>query len=61
LRRLPLDELKIDKSFVIGMVRDASDNVIGRSTIDPAHNMGWPSWPKAWKTRQPGAAAHARL
>jgi diguanylate cyclase (GGDEF)-like protein len=40
LRRLPLQELKIDKSFVIGMVRDASDNVIVRSTIDLAHNMG---------------------
>jgi len=40
LRRLPLDELKIDKSFVIGMIRDASDNVIVRSTIDLAHNMG---------------------
>jgi len=40
LRRLPLDELKIDKSFVIGMVRDANDNVIVRSTIDLAHNMG---------------------
>jgi diguanylate cyclase (GGDEF)-like protein len=40
LRRLPLDELKIDKSFVIGMVRDASDDVIVRSTIDLAHNMG---------------------
>jgi diguanylate cyclase (GGDEF)-like protein len=40
LRRLPLDELKIDKSFVMGMVRDANDQVIVRSTIDLAHNMG---------------------
>jgi len=40
LRRLPLHELKIDKSFVMGMVRDSSDNVIVRSTIDLAHNMG---------------------
>ncbi|MEO8751253.1 MAG: EAL domain-containing protein [Casimicrobiaceae bacterium] len=40
LRRLPLDELKIDKSFVMGMARDASDNVIVRSTIELAHNMG---------------------
>ena len=40
LRRLPLHELKIDKSFVMGMVRDASDDVIVRSTIDLAHNMG---------------------
>ena len=40
LRRLPLNELKIDKSFVMGMERDASDAVIVRSTIDLAHNMG---------------------
>ena len=40
LRRLPLHELKIDKSFVMSMVRDASDTVIVRSTIDLAHNMG---------------------
>jgi len=40
LRRLPLNELKIDKSFVMGMVRDASDAVIVRSTIELAHNTG---------------------
>jgi len=40
LRRLPVHELKIDKSFVIGMSADASDALIVRSTIDLAHNMG---------------------
>ena len=40
LKRLPLDELKIDKSFVIGMERDADDAKIVRSTIDLAHNLG---------------------
>jgi diguanylate cyclase (GGDEF)-like protein len=40
LRRLPVQTLKIDKSFVLGMTRDASDAVIVRSTIDLAHNMG---------------------
>jgi EAL domain-containing protein (putative c-di-GMP-specific phosphodiesterase class I) len=40
LRRLPVDELKIDKSFVMNMARDASDAMIVRSTIDLAHNMG---------------------
>jgi diguanylate cyclase (GGDEF)-like protein len=40
LRRLPVHELKIDKSFVIGMASDASDALIVRSTIDLAHNMG---------------------
>jgi EAL domain-containing protein (putative c-di-GMP-specific phosphodiesterase class I) len=40
LRRLPLHELKIDKTFITGMARDASDAVIVRSTIELAHNMG---------------------
>jgi diguanylate cyclase (GGDEF)-like protein len=40
LRRLPLHELKIDKSFVQKMALDASDAMIVRSTIDLAHNMG---------------------
>ena len=39
LRRLPLSELKIDKSFVLGMCTDANDDVIVRSTIELAHNM----------------------
>ncbi len=40
LRRLPLDELKIDKSFVLHMDEDANDAVIVRSTVDLAHNLG---------------------
>ena len=40
LKRLPVNELKIDRSFVMGMVSDASDAVIVRSTVDLAHNMG---------------------
>ena len=40
MRRLPLHELKIDKTFVTGMARDANDAVMVRSTIDLAHNMG---------------------
>ncbi len=40
LRHLPVHELKIDKTFVMGMARDPSDAVIVRSTIDLAHNMG---------------------
>jgi diguanylate cyclase (GGDEF)-like protein len=40
LKHLPVSELKIDKSFVIGMVNDADDGVIVRSTIDLAHNLG---------------------
>ncbi|RKP45562.1 putative bifunctional diguanylate cyclase/phosphodiesterase [Trinickia fusca] len=40
LKRMPVDELKIDKSFVMGMVLHRDDETIVRSTIDLAHNMG---------------------
>jgi len=40
LKRLPVDELKIDKSFVMGMERDEGDATIVRSTVDLAHNLG---------------------
>ena len=40
LKRLPVDELKIDKSFVMNMTRDDDDAVIVRSTIELGHNMG---------------------
>ncbi len=40
LQRLPLDEIKIDKSFVFGMLESHNDGVIVRSTIDLAHNLG---------------------
>lgn len=40
LKRLPVDEIKIDKAFVMDMSDDVNDAVIVRSTIDLAHNMG---------------------
>jgi len=40
LKQLPVDELKIDKSFVIGLDSDQSNDAIVRSTIDLAHNLG---------------------
>lgn len=40
LKQLPVDKLKIDKSFVIHMNEDDSDAMIVRSTIDLAHNLG---------------------
>lgn len=39
LRRLPIDELKIDRSFITGLLT-GEDDVIVRSTIDLAHNLG---------------------
>ena len=40
LKRLPVDELKIDKSFVLNMEKDIDDARIVRSTIDLAHGLG---------------------
>ena len=40
LKRLPVDELKIDKSFVSDMEENDNDAVIVRSIIDLAHNLG---------------------
>ena len=40
LKNLPINELKIDKSFVIGLDTDSSNEAIVRSTIDLAHNLG---------------------
>jgi diguanylate cyclase (GGDEF)-like protein len=40
LKQLPLDEVKIDRSFVSGMTEDENDAVIVRSTIDLARNLG---------------------
>jgi diguanylate cyclase (GGDEF)-like protein len=40
LKKLPVDAIKIDKSFVIGMTKDQGDAAIVRSTIDLAHHLG---------------------
>jgi diguanylate cyclase (GGDEF)-like protein len=40
LKRLPVSELKIDKSFVMDMLADESNAVIVRSTIDLGKNLG---------------------
>lgn len=40
LKRLPVNILKIDKSFIIGLDEDSSNNAIVKSTIELAHNLG---------------------
>jgi EAL domain-containing protein (putative c-di-GMP-specific phosphodiesterase class I) len=40
LKKLPVRELKIDKSFVVHMANDEGDRKIVKSTIDLGHNMG---------------------
>ena len=47
LRRLPVDEIKIDRSFIKDLETDADDAAIVHSTIDLAHSLGLRSSPRA--------------
>ena len=40
VRQLPIDEVKIDKSFVLGMSTSQGESFIARSIIELAHNLG---------------------
>jgi diguanylate cyclase (GGDEF)-like protein/PAS domain S-box-containing protein len=40
MRNLPVDEIKIDKSFIMGMKHNESDSAIVRSIISLAHSLG---------------------
>ena len=40
LKDLPVDAVKIDKSFVIGMSTDSTNAAIVRSTVDLGRNLG---------------------
>jgi diguanylate cyclase len=40
LGRLPVDELKVDRTFVLRMNRDDNDAVLVRGAIDLGHNLG---------------------
>lgn len=40
LRKLPVQELKIDKSFVLNLDAEPQDRLIVRSTIEMAHGLG---------------------
>ncbi|HSW51675.1 MAG TPA: EAL domain-containing protein, partial [Sulfuricaulis sp.] len=39
VKKMPVDELKIDKSFVMNMDKDKGDAMIVRTVIDMAHNF----------------------
>ena len=39
LQRLPVDEIKVDRSFVTGLTAGSDDEIIVRSTIELAHNL----------------------
>jgi EAL domain-containing protein (putative c-di-GMP-specific phosphodiesterase class I) len=40
LKRLPVDELKVDRSFVLNMTSNDNDAILVRSAIDLGHNLG---------------------
>jgi len=40
LRRLPVDEVKIDKSFVLGLSSDLGDLAVVRAIVDLGHSLG---------------------
>jgi diguanylate cyclase (GGDEF)-like protein/PAS domain S-box-containing protein len=40
LKRLPVDEIKIDRSFIEDIVNDATDRIIVRCTVDLGHSLG---------------------
>src|SRR5438552_3579492 len=40
LKQLPVDEIKIDRSFIHDLATDAADRVIVRATVDLAHSLG---------------------
>jgi diguanylate cyclase (GGDEF)-like protein/PAS domain S-box-containing protein len=52
LRRLPLQKIKIDRSFVASMTTDRDDAVIVRSTIDLARNLGLHSVAEGVESRE---------
>jgi EAL domain-containing protein (putative c-di-GMP-specific phosphodiesterase class I) len=40
LQQLPIDQIKVDRSFVMNLATVPGDAVIVRSTVDLAHNLG---------------------
>lgn len=40
IKRLPVSEIKIDKSFVLNLAKSEEDRILVRSTIDLGHNLG---------------------
>ena len=54
LKRLPVHEVKIDRSFVAGLAEQGEDMVIVRAIIDLGHHLGLEVVAEASRTRRPG-------
>jgi diguanylate cyclase (GGDEF)-like protein len=59
LQRLDVDELKIDKSFVGGLLRGGNDEILVRSIVELAHNLGLQVVAEGVETEE--VAEHLRL
>ena len=60
LKHLPIDQLKIDRSFVRDVLTDPSDAAIARTIMALERAWGWTSSPRAWKPWSSGTCSHAR-
>ena len=40
IKRLPINEIKIDRSFIMNMLKDNTDAKIVRSVVELGHNLG---------------------
>lgn len=56
LRDLPIDELKIDRSFVTHYLTDATSRIITDSTLELAHNLGLTVVAEGIEDRETGQA-----
>ena len=50
LKRFPVDELKIDRDFVAGLLSDQEDQAIVTAIINLAHTLGWWRSPRGSRT-----------
>ncbi len=54
LKRLPVHEVKIDRSFITNVASGSDDTTIVRSIIDLASNLSLEVVAEGWRTRPPG-------
>ena len=59
IMKLPVQELKIDQSFISRMATDEEISTIVRSTIELGHNLGLRSSRKASRTRPSGTCCES--
>ncbi|MDP3714791.1 MAG: EAL domain-containing protein, partial [Burkholderiales bacterium] len=52
LKRLPIDRLKVDQSFIHEVTTDPSDAALTRAIIALAHNLGIPVVAEGVETRE---------